>query len=268
RSSQNQRLLTLPLIVGWLGPPPRRDGRPRPFIADANLGVFPSPLERPLVPDAFLSLDVTLPADLWEKKNRSYFTNLMGKPADVWVEIVSNGEGGELGVKKRRYAKMRVPFYVVYDPQKILSGVVLRGLALRGDRYARMQEVRFDNGAAGFWFDDVGLGLLRWDGIYEKRHSTWLRWSLADGTVVPAADEEHVQKEAAQKRAEDERRRAEDERRRAEDERRQKEAAETRAEQEHRRAEDERKDKEAERARAERLVARLRALGIDPNSDG
>src|SRR5262249_46085974 len=264
RSSQNQRLLTLPLIVGWLGPPPRRDGRPRPFIADANLGVFPSPLERPLVPDAFLSLDVTLPADLWEKKNRSYFTNLMGKPADVWVEIVSNGEGGELGVKKRRYAKMRVPFYVVHDPQEILSGVVLRGFALRGDRYARMQEVRFDNGALGFWFDDVGLGLLRWDGIYEKRHSTWLRWCLADGTVVPAADEEHVQKEAAQKRAEDERRRAEDERR-------QKEAAETRAEQEHRRAEDERrraederrraederKDKEAERARAERLVARL-----------
>jgi hypothetical protein len=198
-SEKNMRLLTVPLETSWPGPRPAEDGRARPFIAAANVGVFPSPHEPPLVPDAFLSLDVTLAEDLWEKKNRSYFINVMGKPPEVVIEIVSNDEGGELDDKKRRYAKMGVRRYVVYDPHKILSNVVLRAFELRGASYGRMPRVRFDTGGVGFWFAEVGLGLVLWDGVYEKRHATWLRWCLADGRVVPTGDEG---RQAAEKRAE------------------------------------------------------------------
>ena len=247
-SALNMRLLTVALHSSWSGPRPRKDGKRRPFIADMNVGVFPSPYEPPLVPDAFLSLDVALPEDLLEKKNRSYFLNLMGKPPDVVVEIVSNDEGDELGDKKRRYAKMKVPNYVVYDPQKILGDAVLRGFALRGASYARAARVAFEAGGTGFRFDEVGLGLLLWEGVYEQQHATWLRWCLPDGRLVPTGDEGRG---AAEKRAEDERKRAEGERKRAEDERTGREAAEKRA--------------EGERKERERLAARLRTLGIDPD---
>lgn len=232
-SSANQRLLTEPMIDAWPGPPPGEGGGRRTFIVDANVGVFLSPYEPPLVPDAFLSVDVELARDLWAKKNRCYFCNLMGKPPDVAIEIVSNDEGNELGSKKRRYAKMGIPYYVVYDPQKILSDVVFRGFELRGQSYVRMPSVQFEGGApgrVGFWFEPLGVGLILWRGVYAKRHETWLRWCLADGSFVPTGDE------------------------RAEDERKEREAAEGRA--------------EDERKRSERLAARLRALGVDPDDAG
>lgn len=44
----------------------------------------------PLVPDVLVSLDVTLPKDLWEKSHRSYFLCEYGKVPEVVIEIVSN----------------------------------------------------------------------------------------------------------------------------------------------------------------------------------
>ena len=240
-SALNMRLLTVTLNGQWAGPRPRKDGKRRPFIADMNVGVFPSPYEPPLVPDVFLSLDVRRAEDLREKKNRSYFLNLMGKPPDVVIEIVSNDEGDELGDKKRRYAKMKVRYYVVYDPDKILGDAVLRGFVLRGPSYARMARAAFDVGGTGFRFDEVGLGLVLWEGVYEHQRATWLRWCLPDGRLVPTGDEGL---EAAEKRAG---------------------AESKRAEAESKRAEAESKRAEGERRERERLAARLRALGVDPD---
>ncbi|MBI4606940.1 MAG: Uma2 family endonuclease [Planctomycetes bacterium] len=74
----------------------------------------------------------------------------------------------------------------------------------------------------------VGLGLTTWNGMFESWPTRWLRWCDATGAVIPTGAE----------RAEEERRRAEDERQRAQ---------------------------EAE-GRAAKLAARLRALGVDPDS--
>jgi Uma2 family endonuclease len=73
------------------------------------------------------------------------------------------------------------------------------------------------------------------------------------------AEEERQRAEAEARRAEEERQRAEEERQRAEEERQ-------RAEAEARRAEEERQRAEEERQRAAKLAARLRELGIDPDS--
>jgi hypothetical protein len=89
--------------------------------------------------------------------------------------------------------------------------------------------------------------LLLWDGTFEGKSDTWLRWTDAHGVIIPTGRE----------RAEQERLRAEQEHQRAEQERQ-------RAEQEHQRAEQERQRAEQERQRAERLAALLRRAGIDP----
>jgi hypothetical protein len=138
----------------------------------------------------------------------------------VVIEIVSNREGEELGEKLRRYRRMRVSYYVVYDPLLELGEVSLRIYELRGDLYVAIDRP---------WFESVGLGLVEWDGVFEGKGGSWLRWCGRDGRVVPTGAE----------RAESEKARAE--------------SAEARA--------------ESAEARASMLEARLRALGVDPNGE-
>ena len=198
-SEKQQRLLTEPLYTSWCGPPPEAEGEgPRPFVAAANVGVFSAVREPPLVPDALLSVDVEVHPDFWEKKHRSYFVWEFGKPPDVVIEVVSNREGGELDTKKRRYAKMRIAYYVVWDPSGQLGSDSLQGFELRGDLYVPMKSL---------WFDTIGLGLERWMGAYEGVHAEWLRWVSPAGVPIPTGAE----------RAEQEKQRAEQEKQRADD---------------------------------------------------
>jgi hypothetical protein len=83
-----------------------------------------------------VSLHVTLPEDCRPKNRRSYFTWVFGKVPELVIEVVSNREGSE-AEKARRYAKMGVRYYVVFDPERwlgeqVLRGYVLHGLELRG----------------------------------------------------------------------------------------------------------------------------------------
>jgi len=223
-SEKQQRLLT-----GVLYDSPVLDP---PFVAAANVGVFAAVRRPPLVPDMFLSLDAEIPRDWWNKAHRSYFLWEYGKPPDVAVEIVSNREGGELDRKMREYGRMRVPYYVVYDPRRLLSDGELRVFVLREGGYAEKEDP---------WLDEVGLGLVFWEGTFEGRLDRWLRWCDRQGRVLPTGRE----------RADEQARMTEAERRRAEEERR--------------RADEQARMTEAERERAERLAARLRAAGIDPD---
>ena len=218
-SEKQQRLLTEPLYSSWAGPPPREGGQARPFLVAANVGLFLSVREPPLVPDVFLSLDVKVHADFWKKENRSYFFWKFGKPPELVIEVVSNREGEELGHKLHRYAHMGIAHYVVFDPSHQLGDVSLRSFELRGQRYMLAEP----------WFEEIGLGLVEWDGVFEDWQQRWLRFSTREG-VVPTGAERALKAEG---RAE---------------------KAEARV--------------EKVEARAARLAERLRALGIDPNGDG
>lgn len=92
----------------------------------ANVGLFATNHQPPVVPDVFLSLDVQVAENWWEKRHRSYFFWEFGKPPDVVIEIVSNKEGNETGRKFQDYARMRVTYYAMFDPSQQLQGPVLQ----------------------------------------------------------------------------------------------------------------------------------------------
>ena len=185
-SEKQQRLLTEPLHSSWAGP-----GEQRSFVAMSNVGLFFSVHRPPLVPDALLSLDVELPADVHLKSHRSYFVWEYGKPPDVVIEVVSNREGGEDSKKLAAYARVGVRYYVIYDPEGLLGPEVLRAY--------RLEALKFHKKEEPVWFPDVGLGLRIWQGRYEDLDNTWLRWVDGEGRPVPTGRE----------RAESERLRAE-----------------------------------------------------------
>jgi Uma2 family endonuclease len=218
-SEKQQRLLTEPLYSSWAGP-----GAGRTFLAAANVGIFAVARNPAIVPDMFLSLDAQLADDWWRREHRSYFLWEFGKPPDLVLEIVSNTEGHEDDEKKQKYAHMRIGYYVIYDPLRQIMPDVLTVYQLRELAYERRETLQFPS---------LNLGLMLWDGTFEGKHDTWLRWTDAEGVLILTGKE----------RAEQEHQRAE---------------------QEHQRAEQEHQRAEQERQRAERLAALLRQAGIDP----
>jgi Uma2 family endonuclease len=215
-SAKQQRLLVEPLYSSHpLGE--------RIFLADANVGLFSILYHPPLVPDMFLSLDVQPHQDWWAKQHRSYFFWEFGKPPELVVEIVSNRKGGEDIDKVREYARMRVLYYVIYDPNRQLSDRVLRAYRLDGVVYVEMAEP---------WFAELGMGLKLWNGRYEDVEHEWLRWCDREGNLVPTGAE--LAAEAKGRAVEAEGRAAEAEHRAAEAERRAQTEAQARTEAEER----------------------------------
>ncbi len=217
-SETQQRLLTEPLYSSWttVG---------RPFLAAANVGVFQLMRNPGIVPDVLLSLDVEVPKDFWSKERRSYYIWEYGKAPDIVVEIVSNKEGGEDGHKKDKYARMRVGYYVIFDPLGELMPEMLT--------IYRWNDFKFERQPSS-QFSPLGIGLTLWEGLYEEKHDTWLRWVDANGQLIltgkERADQEHA-----------------------------------RAEQEHARAEQGEQLLQQERQRTERLAEMLRQLGKNPD---
>lgn len=228
-SEKQQRLLTEPLYTSWPGP-----GGDRPFVVMANVGLFFALEQPPLVPDMLLSLDVQCPADLWPKAHRSYFVWEYGKPPDAVVEIVSNRKGGEDSDKLAAYARIRIPYYAIFDADKLLSDQPLRVFRLEGMGYREMDDAA--------WLPEVGLRLQLWRGIYEGHDNTWLRWADKQGDLIPTGAERATQAIA---RAEHEK---------------------TRADQANARAEQETARADQASARAEMLAEQLRRLGVDPEA--
>ncbi len=200
-SEKQMRLLTESLYTGWSGPVDQR-----PFLAAANVGLFASVHEPPIVPDVFLSLDVAVPDNWWEKGKRAYFFWEFGKAPDLVIEIVSNREGGEADRKMAAYARMGIPYYVIYDPQQQVQEEMVRAYALTPRR--EYEEILPDH------FVGLDLGLTLWSGVYENKEDTWLRWQDTTGQLIPTGAELAAQ----------------------------------------------------ERERADRLAAKLRQLGVDPNT--
>jgi hypothetical protein len=135
---------------------------------------------------------------------------------------------------------MRVSYYGVYDPNQQLSESQIRLFELRGQHYVELQDC---------WLDSLKLGLMLWQGEFEDRQDTWLRW------YTYQTDSDQPQEAlilfTGDEKAKQERQRAEQERQRAEQERQ-------RAEQEHQQA-------EQARQRVEKLEEFLRSQGLDPH---
>lgn len=196
-SEKQQRLLTESLYASWACPGGRR------FLAAASVGLFPAIHRPPLVPDVFVSLDVVAPEDWWAKRHRSYFVWEFGKAPDIVVEIVSNLEGNETGSKLQDYARAGVPYYAIFDPQRLLSPNTLRVFESRGGAYELLPDA---------YMPRASLGLVLWTGEYEGKHAEWLRWLDAAGHLIATgaerAEAERLRANAEGQRAEAEARRA------------------------------------------------------------
>ena len=190
------RGLVEPLYASWT-PAVDDDGAAQSFIALANVGVFGGVREAPLVPDALVSVGVSIHPDAGrEKRHNTYFIWEMGKPPDVVIEVVSNHEGDELGKRRHGYRRWKVPFYVVWDPFDWLHEGELLAFELKGDLYIPCAPD----------FPSLGLSLRPWEGELEHLKARWLRWHDAAGALIPSGAE----------RADTERERADSERARAE----------------------------------------------------
>jgi Uma2 family endonuclease len=111
-----------------------------------------------------LALDVPgLGPDLSQKANHSYYVWQQGKPPAVAIEVVSNREGGEDDEKMRMYAAAGVSYSLaIFDPWRQLSQRVLRVHQLVGRIYVEQ---------VGAMLEDVGLGLILWQGDYEGENA-------------------------------------------------------------------------------------------------
>ncbi|NJM77179.1 MAG: Uma2 family endonuclease [Acaryochloridaceae cyanobacterium RU_4_10] len=247
QSAQQQRLLVEPLYSA--------KALPLPFIADANVGLFYKLKADPIVPDMLLSLGVQRPEDLSQRRNRSYFVWEFGKVPEACIEIVSNTEGDEVTLSKKSqqkgkttskkvtYAQIGIPYYIVFDPlqqiqsQQEMNGALLRIWTISPLGYTELTPLQgIATVGQSIWLDGIGLGLTLWEGQFEEEVTRlWLRWCDRDGQVIPTGAEGQ---ELAQHRADAEQLRADAEQHRA----------------------------NVEQQRADRLAAKLREMGIDPDT--
>jgi len=183
----------------------------RPFVAAADVGLFGSVDEPAVVPDIMVSLDVTLPEDCRPKGRRSYFTWVFGKAPDLVIEVVSNREGSEVE-KAQRYARLGVRYYVIFDPEHWLGERVLRGYVLHGLSYVELLDLA--------WLEELGLGLVTWQGRFEDMDGLWLRPCAPDKVLLPlpteVANQERLRADHESLRADQELERAEGQMARAE----------------------------------------------------
>ncbi|MBD2495988.1 Uma2 family endonuclease [Nostoc sp. FACHB-280] len=163
------------------------------FLAEANVGVYHTYTEPAIVPDVFVSFDVQTPENWWEKENRCYLVWKFGKSPELVIEIVSNKKGNELDEKLQIYEKMRVAYYIVYDPHQNLGEQVLRIYTIKGRRYIE---------TTNNWLEDIGLGVTLWTGEFEGRNDTWLRWCDQAGSILLTGDERAQQAEQRAQQAE------------------------------------------------------------------
>ena len=193
--------------------------------------------------------------------NRSYTPNLQGAPPTIVMEFLSHKDGGEYSMKPTYppgkwffYEQiLQVPYYAIFEPD---SGD-LEVYRLQDEGHYKIQ-IMENNGR--YWIEPMQLFLGVWQGAWEERSGYWLRWwDENDRLLLWSSEQAALEHE----RAEAERQRAEAAQQEAETERQRAEAAQQEAEAERQRAEAAQQEAEAERQRADRLLAQLRAAGVE-----
>jgi hypothetical protein len=81
---------------------------------------------------------------------------------------------------------MRVNFYVIYDPLQQVMPDVFTVYRLRDFGYERQDTAQFPS---------LNLGLTLWEGTFEGKHDTWLRWTDEHRGLIPTGKERAEQAE-------------------------------------------------------------------------
>ena len=206
------------------------------------------PWPKSVVPNVFVSFGVpSYPREVYRIEEE-------GKPPDWVLEVASPKTFRyNVGGKKDLYEEIGVGEYWVYDPHGDLHDPRLRGWVLGPAGYRELVDLRRPGVPVALWSEALGLE-LHFDG------SDLRAWDPAIPGYLPRIREETRAREAAERRADDERRHAETEARAREAAERRGDIAEAKLEVESqaRQAAEQRAETEA-RARREK-DARIAAL--------
>jgi Uma2 family endonuclease len=152
-------------------------------------------------PDVFVVLDTV------RKERRAWVVwEEDGKTPNVVIELLSDTtEHVDRGEKMRIYEKvLKVGEYFLFDPVGgTLDGYELDAVACEYRHKTPAADGRIPCGQLGLWLGKV-------PGRYLGVEAPWLRWSDAEGHVLPNADELARRAEAEARRAEAEARRADE----------------------------------------------------------
>ncbi len=174
-----------------------------------------------------------------------------GRSPNLVIELLSDStKANDRGIKKEIYQDvLRVPEYILHDVDRnVFEAYRLRGNGSKHLNYEEVELYKTEYSDVVFMSAELDLELVLWEGEYDCRWDTWLRWrDPATHELLPTG-RERGQREC--KRAEEEKHRADEEKSRADEEKSRAEQATIVAAQ--------------ERERAERLAAKLLALGINP----
>jgi Uma2 family endonuclease len=195
-------------------------------------------------PDVFVVLGVS------QAERKSWVVWEEGKSPDIVIELLSESTAAvDKGEKKTIYQnQLKVGEYYWFNPFKSEDFV---GWTLEQGIYQK-KDLDVQNRLIS---QQLGLALVRWEGVFNRTKAVWLRWATLEGELLPTPHEY----ECRQK--EQERQQKEQAQQRAEEAYREKEQAQQRAKEAYR-------EKEQAQQRAEQLAAKLRALGINPDELG
>ncbi len=135
-----------------------------------------------LGPDVFVVLGVPkgerLSWVVWEE----------GKAPDVIIELISDSTAKtDKTTKKLVYQdQVRVSEYFWYDP---FNPEDFAGFSLDNGVYQPLSEDEQERLIS----ERLGLGLVRWPGLYKEVDATWLRWATLEGIVLPTPEENAAQ---------------------------------------------------------------------------
>ncbi|USR93066.1 Uma2 family endonuclease [Phormidium yuhuli AB48] len=237
-----QQILLLISCLNWLWKD-RQD-----YFCAGNLTIYYSP--RQLKSELFRGPDFFVVRGTTNQPRKSWVVwHEEGKYPDIIIELLSDSTAKtDRELKKGIYQDtFRTPDYFWFDPHSL----EFQGFHIIDGRYHPLEA----NAQGWLWSEQLELYL----GIHQDR----LRFFTPEGTLVPTPEEAA---EAEFQRAETERQRAEVEFQRAETERQRAEVEFQRAETERQRAEVEFQRAETERQANAKLIAKLRELGVDPDS--
>lgn len=161
---------------------------------------------------------------------RSYTPNLQGEKPLLVLEFLSDTEGGEYS-SKQTYPPGKFFYYeqILQVPNYGIFEPNNGNLEMYKLKESQRYELDKTQWENRYWIGEMGLYLGVWQGNRDNREGYWLRWWDEDNNLLLWGSEIITQ----------ERQRADQERQRA----------------------------DQERQRAEKLAAKLRELGIDPESD-
>jgi hypothetical protein len=116
-----------------------------------------------------------------ERRRWAVWDELMAP--DLVIELLSDSTRAfDLTEKRRIYQDyLRVPESICFDP----FTAELMGWSLREGHYEPLAPDEEDRLPSRV----LGLRLVLWRGTYQDIEATWLRWTTADGILLPTAEE-------------------------------------------------------------------------------